>query len=217
MRNAAVTAVLFGLLFCNCSWIPRKPVRTEPVRSWEGSILTRMMDNMAGLAGMEPLREKALKPGTTEIRIWRGFGLQDLEAAVLTNEGGAWRGKHLTANDYIDITDVKVEDLRPPKFGWDAFWQGLLEMGILDIRASDDARCFSQIDGNGNLVELSANGTYRSYKYIEDSPCEEGRRLDVIAEFVGIQFDHADAECRQAEWFPCSKHLRKYRLEQQCR
>lgn len=175
-----------------------------------------MTDDVVRLSGLEPLRNKPLRPDEVEIRLWRGFGLHELEVVVLNNRDGIWKGKHLLGNDYVEITDVKVVELPEPKLGWERFGHKLVELGIVDLPTSYDDECLSGIDGTSNVVEVSKQGSYRIYMYREDAQnCMDGQKLDVIAEFVGIQFDHADAECKGAEWFPCSKHLRKYRLEKE--
>jgi hypothetical protein len=206
-----ISTLLLGFLICSCSLLPRTPVRNEPFARWE-SIFTPMMDKAVELSGMEPLRNKPLRSDEIEIRIWRVS--DDLETVVLKYDGEIWKGKHIIGQvDVVTTTDAKVEELPPPKLGWDGFWQELVQLGLLDLKTSYDEDCLSQIDGTTNVVEISKGGTYRIYKYIYDAPnCEDSQKLDLIAEFVGIQFDHTDAECKEAEWFPCSKHLRKSRL-----
>lgn len=215
-RNGLVIVLILGILFLSqCSMLPQRPVRAEAVARWE-PFMFKGIDKTVELSGMEHLRDKRIKKGEYEIRIWRGFGLGDLEMVVLRNADGGWSGDHIIANDYVEITETKVTALPTPKLGWQTFGELLSQLGLFNLETSYDDDCWTGIDGTSHVVEISREGFYRTFKYQSDvSKCDGSRKMDIIAEFIAIQFDDGTTDCKADEWFPCGKVLHLHRLHEE--
>jgi hypothetical protein len=115
------------------------------------------IDRVAAAARLEPLRDKHFGDGTTEIRVWEGFGHSPLKGYVL------YRGK--ASKGWI------VEDrvsLRPvtPKSGWEAFWKALESSKIYSLPDSETLPGGVAVtDGTSYVVEIHTGKTYRNYFY----------------------------------------------------
>src|SRR5262249_28593956 len=78
------------------------------------------IDAVTAKAGLVKLREHGLPKGDLEVRIWRGFGLGGLEAAVIHRSADSWSGKHIVVDDRTEPQRVTVSPLKTPASGWQA-------------------------------------------------------------------------------------------------
>lgn len=215
MRFVMAPFLIVGLVILGqCSWLSTKPLRVEPVARWE-AIFFKIIDETTRVAKWTPLRETPLRKGDFEVRIWRGFGLSDLEGVSLRFRYDKWEASHIIGNDYVDITSASVTDLLTPRSGWDAFWTRLNELDLLTLPNTQDEDCYGMIDGTSYVVEINKDGIYRTYMYQSDMPqCPNSAKMDLIGEFIGLEFHDGLQQCQRAEWFPCTHLRRKYRLEE---
>lgn len=158
------------------------------------------------LAGLPELRKTLLKKGDIEIRVWRGFGLSPLEAVILKREGNQWSAKHIKTDNYYDFEKVEVKQLNAPKSGWETFWKQIVNKEILTLPDSSEIGCnIYTIDGVGYVVEINQERIYRIFSYPTTRRCNEAIQMEEIGEIIGEEFDSGIEECREEEWFACTK------------
>jgi hypothetical protein len=78
-----------------------------PDTSWE-RVFFGEINNVAELASLKDLRKTKFDGDDVEIRIWRGFGLSDLEGIAVKRIKNEWSGVHIKSNNYTDATSAKV-------------------------------------------------------------------------------------------------------------
>ena len=174
-----------------------------PQAKWE-SIFYKSIKQATNLGGLAELRKTNLKDGDIEIRVWHEAN--DLEGVILKRSDGQWSGLHLKADDFTEIKEVNLNELNPPKSGWDAFWKQLTDKGILTIYKPSVKECDSSfIDGTDYIVEINQNKTYLIYKYPTGGSCAEAKRMEEIGDIIGEEFASGSEKCRGTEWFSCTK------------
>ncbi|MBX7170528.1 MAG: hypothetical protein K1X72_06190 [Pyrinomonadaceae bacterium] len=170
------------------------------------------INQTANLGGLMELRKTIVKKGNLEIRIWRGFGREPLEGVVFKQTDNHWSGLHLIETD---IDKVEVENLSPPKSGWESFWQQLVDKEILTLRDSSEIKCGEAgIDGVSYVVEINQNKIYRTYMLSlsdYDGNCHEVKQIEDISSLIGEEFDSKNQECKRDEWFACTKLNKSFR------
>lgn len=179
-----------------------------PNSRWE-QIFFKTIDKTTKLGGLEELRKTSLRGDDVEVRVWRGFGLGDLEGIILKRINNQWKAFHVKADDYAEPQQTEVKELNPPKCGWECFWKNLTEQGLLTLRDPSETNCEdSGIDGTSYVVEINQNKIYRTYQMREDGKCSGVQQMEEIDYLIGEEFDSGQEQCKTTEWFACAK-LRK--------
>jgi hypothetical protein len=182
-----------------------------PDDRWE-QIFFRLINKTTELGGLNELRKTSLKRDEIEVRVWRGFGLGDLEGVILKRTNNQWKAFHVKADDYSEPQRAEVKELNSPKSGWDSFWKNLAEQGLLTLRDPSENNCEdSGIDGNSYVVEINQNKLYRTYRMREGGKCPGVQQMEAIDDIIGEEFDSGREECKTAEWFACAKLRKSYR------
>ncbi len=184
-----------------------EPTQLEiPNASWEKSFF-KEIDNVTNLSDLQELRKTNLSKNDLEIRIWRGFGLSNLEGIVIIRTKGNWSAIHIKGDSYIEIKNTTVTKLRVPKSGWDSFWNKINETGILTLPDASQINCdASGFDGTSYVVEANHLKKYRTYRYYMSSlKCDEAKQLEKIGEIIAEEFDDGKGVCKRAEWIPCAR------------
>lgn len=187
-------------------------VRVElPDSRWE-PIFFKLINRTTEHGGLKELRKTRLKGDDIEVRVWRGFGLGDLEGVILKRSNNQWTVLHVKADHYAEPQRAEVKELTPPKSGWDSFWKKVTVQGLLTLRDPSETNCEdSGIDGTGYVVEINQNKIYRTYKMREDGKCPGVRQMETIDDLIGEEFDSGQEECKRAEWFACAKFRKSRR------
>ena len=181
-----------------------------PDSRWE-QIFFNLINKTTKLGKLEELRKTSLREGDIEVRVWRGFGLGDLEGVILKRINNQWTAFHVKADDYAEPQRVEVKEVKPLKSSWESFWKNLAEQGLLTLRDPSEINCEdSGIDGTNYVVEINQNKIYRTYRMREDGKCDGVRQMEKIDDLIGEEFDSGREQCKTAEWFACAK-LRKPR------
>jgi hypothetical protein len=169
------------------------------------------IDKATDLAILPKLREKRSAKDDLEIRVWKGFGLGELEGMFFQRIDNQWTATHLVTVGYSNPTEAKVQaPLRPPKSGWESFSAKIIDAGVLQLPDVEKTECIKffgqQFDSSFFVVEFISEWRYRTYLYqwrpFEDN-CEEGRKLNKIARVIATEFYDGIDKCRNAEWLPC--------------
>lgn len=182
-----------------------------PNSRWE-PIFFKFIDHVTEKAQIPALRQESLYPGNIEIRIWRGFGLSNLEGVIIKRNGSRWSASHLKADNYIDPVEmVDVVPLTEPKSGWESFWKQLNDKKLLELPDASEVNCeISMIDGTSYVVEINQNRIYRTFRYyLGVENCPEAKRMNEIGELIGIEFDTGLEQCRKDAWFACAVRRKK--------
>jgi hypothetical protein len=198
--------------FAACASVGPPKRESEPAR-WE-KLGFELIDKTTAVSGMQPLRGQGLAVGDEEIRMWRGFGLDNFEGLILLKHSGRWSARHIVADHYIEVTSTIVTDLHAPQSGWNEFWEKLNSLGFLtNVDPADEDCLYGSVDGMAMVVEINRNGIYRTYiSHLFSKSCQESQNGDLISELVGEEFYDGVEPCRRAEWFPCAGVLKKRRL-----
>ena len=198
LTTRLIIALLTFLLGIAAStiWYLKQSSTNEEVRliipnaSWE-PIFFKNINSVANLTGQTSLRKTKLPDGDFEARMWWGFGLSPLEGLSLRHVAGQWSAVHVKADNYYEPGKASREELLPPKSGWDACWQRLVEAGILTLPDSSEVNCGEVVlDGIAFVVETNTNRTYRTYKYGNPTlaKCNEARQMIEITEIIDEEF-----------------------------
>lgn len=182
-----------------------------PDSRWE-QIFFKLINKTTELGGLEELRKTSLRGDDIEIRVWRGFGLGDLEGVILKRTNNQWRAFHVKADDYTEPQQVEVKELNPPKFGWDSFWKNANEQGLLTLRDPSEKNCEdSGLDGTSYVVEINRNKIYRTYQMRSGGKCGGVQQMEEIDDLIGEEFDSGQEQCKTTEWFACATLRKSYR------
>lgn len=183
-----------------------------PDARWE-QISFKLINKTTELGGLDELRKVILNQDDIEVRVWRGFGLADLEGVILKRTDNQWNAFHVKADDYVEPQRVEVKKLPSPKSGWEFFWNNLTEQGLLTLRDPSEKNCEDGgLDGTSYVVEINQNKIYRTYRMREGGNCDGVQQMERIDDFIGEEFDSGQAPCKRAEWFACA-NLRKARRQ----
>ena len=178
-----------------------------PNDRWE-PLYFKLINKTTELAEFEELRKTNLEKNDIEIRVWRGFGLGSLEAVILKKTNDQWTAFHLKADHYAEPQQVDATELNQPKSGWNAFWNNIVQKGILTLRDQSESGCEPEsLDGTSYVVEINQNKNYRTYK-INEKKCEGIQQMEEIADIIGEEFDSGQELCQTTEWFACTKFLK---------
>lgn len=184
----------------------QKPQLDIPNANWE-KIFFKEINNVTNLAELGKLREKRLPENDIEIRIWEGFGLEDLEGMIFTRKDNFWTAYYVKSNNHRYSTEAKVTRIyNSPKSGWKSFMNQLYEKELLTLPDSGETDCeVSMIDGRVYVVEIYKDKIYRTYKYVSVSEpkCEGGRKINEIAEIIAKEYYNGIDECKETEWIAC--------------
>jgi hypothetical protein len=160
------------------------------------------INHVTKLAGLRELRKTSLKEGDVEIRVWRGFGLSPLEAVIFKRNSGQWSAIHI---NHYELEKVEVKELNPPKSGWEAFWNKIVDKEILTLRDPSEFNCNDVVgDATAYVVEINQAKIYRTYMH-SYSKCPGANQMEEIGDIIGEEFDSGIEECKRAEWFACTK------------
>ncbi len=182
-----------------------------PDARWE-SIFFKLINKTTELGGLDELRKTSLKRDDIEVRVWRGFGLGDLEGVILKRTNNQWRAFHVKADDYVEPQRVKVKELNPPKSSWNSFWNNIAGKGILTLRDPSEINCeVGGIDA-GSYVEINQNKIYRTYRF-SDGKCDGVLRMEEIGDIISEEFDSGQEQCKTTEWFACTKLRKSYKQD----
>lgn len=182
-----------------------------PNSRWE-QIFFKLINRTTELGGLDELRKTSLKHDDIEVRVWRGFGLGDLEGVILKRTNNQWKAFHVKADNYAEPQQVEVKELNPPKSGWNSFWKDATEHGLLNLRDPSEANCEDDgLDGTNYVVETNRNKIYRTYQMREGGKCDGVQQMEKIDDLIGEEFDSGREQCKTDEWFACAKLRKSYR------
>ncbi len=208
----SLTITLFTFVFGVSAWIFynssvfQEPELEIPNANWE-KIFFEGINAITDSTGLEKLREKNLSKNDTEIRVWRGFGLEPLEGMLFKQIDNRWTVYYVSQDKkYDSIKAETIQLLRKPKSGWKSFTDQIFDEGILELPDSEKIGCdVDTLDGQSYVVEIYKNKIYRTYRYdsASETKCPEGKKMNNIAEIIAKEFDNGIQKCLRAEWLPC--------------
>lgn len=161
-----------------------------PQDTWE-AIYFKEINERAAIAKLPNMRAAASPKGDLQTRIWMGFGLTALRGFDLKRSSGQWQGMYIEGI-YQGLPRKEYQiTLRAPKSGWEAFWQKLLDAGILTLPDGRSIGCDTgALDGISYVVENNIDNTYRTYMY--DNPqlatCKEAQQIIQIVNLFADEF-----------------------------
>jgi len=192
----------------------QKVLIISPVTRWD-SLIFKDINKATNLGELTELRKTKVRDGDIEVRFWRGSGFHSLEGVILKRTNNQWSGLHIKTNEYYEPEKAEVKPLNPPKSGWESFWQQLVDKEILTLPQRTEEECImGNLDAIGYVVEINDGKVYRTFFYPESNAnkCREAKQLADIGEFIGLEFDSGQEQCKTTEWFACMT-LRKSRGE----
>lgn len=209
----AVGLLLAGLFVSGCS--ERKPVSPSPSspdlppspNQQANKAMPAMNPGWIPISGgpieacLEaniPLLKDALREkNDLELRIWKGFGLQitGLQGLILTRVEGTWEATHLAGySPELKPGGGNLRqwiDLDEPRSGWDGLWRQLDDLDVLTLPDATQLEGeVGVLDGTAYVVELCADGTYRTYHYNNPSyqPWPEAKKMLAIDKLIRSEF-----------------------------
>ena len=182
-----------------------------PNHRWE-QIFFKLIDRTTELGELNSLRKTALTGDDIEVRVWRGFGLGDFEGVIFKRINNQWQAFHVKADNCCEPQKVEVEELNPPKSGWNSFWEKATEQGLLTLRDPSEKNCEdSGLDGTSYVIEINQNKIYRTYQMREGGKCDGVRQMEAMDDLIGEEFNSGQEQCKTTEWFACAKLRKTYR------
>lgn len=149
------------------------------------------LDKLAADNGFSKLRETVLPENDLEARVWVGFGKYGNDGLILKRSGGSWSGAVLKQMLCHSESRGKY-DLKPPRSGWDAAWQKLVDKGILTLPDSSKLKYEGGIlDGKSYVVETNYEYLYRIYEYGNPNyeKLKEAAQMVEIGKIIAAEFD----------------------------
>jgi hypothetical protein len=189
-----------GFLMVSCQTSPNTPetqaaqpqqLRLEIPKSNWLAIFFKDIDSRAEQAKLPNLRETILPNDDLEARLWFAAGSNQLNGIVIQRRSGTWLATYLHELSATPKSSEYNESMQPPRSGWDAFWNKIVDAGLLTIPDASQVDCnvFGK-DGTGFIVETNVNRTYRTYLY--DNPtfakCDQARQLLFLINIVNEEF-----------------------------
>jgi hypothetical protein len=173
-----------------------------PDATWEPIYFAHINEG-AKAAKLPKLRAAVLPEGEMEIRIWRGFGLGELEGFIFR------RSKEWSAF-YLRGVDPRMSRMKPqrvsliPKSGWDIFWGRLTAEGVLSLPDASELRDYKHgiKDGVSYAVEINMNRRYRTYHYSnpEDQEHGEAKHMVRINDILAEEFNLSNRVLETRGW-----------------
>ncbi|HEX8773123.1 MAG TPA: hypothetical protein VF735_05920 [Pyrinomonadaceae bacterium] len=187
----ALLTFVLGIAATTVWHLKRPPAKREvqliaPNAHWE-PIYFETINSVAKLSGQNDLRKTNLAEGDIEARVWWGFGLSPLEGITLRRVAGQWSAIHVKADDYYEPEKADRKELRPPKDGWQSFWQRLVSAGVLTLPDASELNCnVDGLDGGAYVVEINHGNTYRTYMYDmpSEAKCNEAKKMMEIGDII---------------------------------
>jgi hypothetical protein len=174
-----------------------------PNSRWE-PLTFKLINRTTELGGIKELRKTSLSGDDLEVRVWRGFGLGDLEGVILKRTNSQWTAFHVKADHYVEPQKIEVKQLTSPNSGWESFWKEVTEQGLLTLRDPSEKNCEdSGVDGTSYVVEVNQNKIYRTYGMRSGGKCDGVQQMEEIGKIIGLEFDSGLGECQTTEWFAC--------------
>ncbi|MEZ5428236.1 MAG: hypothetical protein R2747_18345 [Pyrinomonadaceae bacterium] len=178
-----------------------------PKAGWE-KLFFKGINEVSDSAKLTRLRESHLGRNDIEIRMWKGFGLEELEAMIFRRIDGQWTAYYLRENRHAEPVRARVTQLfRAPKSGWKSFTEQIFDAGILTLPDAESIDCevYDYLDGGGFVVEIYKDKVYRPYlySYFAGEKCDEGKKINEIARIIAREFYNGVGKCERYEWLPC--------------
>jgi|GEM_PF-2533737 len=202
MRDAFHEQLDPAIVEINIHTVKSNQVEREGKRgSWEKIFFGSAKDPQTivgreAMSKLPDLRTYSLPKGDLEIRFWQGFGITYLQGYVFKRTADQWSASYLLpATAEFKKIGFKM-DLRPPRFGWDAWWTKLSMLDILTLPDFESlpGQKATVLDGMSYVVEINQDGHYRTYMY--DNPDSqpklwpEVRKMQQIVRFLADQFQN---------------------------
>ena len=162
-----------------------EPTVEIPDATWP-PIYFESIDERTDALGLGRLRTVKLPADALEVRIWEGFGLQQLEGFILRrNPGGDWSAWHVPEQYLPRLSRARGVDAKE-------IFRQLVDLGLLTLpdhtTLPDEAVV---LDGTGYVIELHDGESYRTYLYSNPSYQDwpEAEAVLAIAEILHDAFD----------------------------
>ena len=162
------------------------PRRSEiPTAVWE-PIFFESINKVSDHLELYRLRNVTIAPGDIEVRLWVVFGLGPLQTIILRRVAGKWSG-------WSGPSTNSAQELEPlhPRSNWETVWSKLSELGIMELPdASSLPDEVGVFDGISYVVEINADGKYRTYEYGNpaEQPWPEAKKMVRIARVLDREF-----------------------------
>jgi hypothetical protein len=162
-----------------------------PNAAWE-PLFFEAINERAQRANLTSLRTTVMHNGDLEIRVWIGFGLGALRGFVIRRRSGQWSAIYLRPISRQISQDESTTVAITPRSGWERLWQRLVDEQILTLPDSSQLRDEVGInDGRSYVIEINANGLYRTYMYSnpQEQRWPEARQVIEISDILHTEFD----------------------------
>ena len=137
------------------------------------------------------LRTVPLRKNDLEVRFWYDGRPDVINGFVIRRLGDQWSAIGVRQTRERHSSSAKEETLGTPKSGWEAAWKRFVDAGILTLPDASKVNCHGEVlDGGGFVVETSAMGIYRTYRYANPqlARCDEAKRILLIEEIFADEF-----------------------------
>jgi hypothetical protein len=194
----AIACVLNGKQHQPANGNGKQPVEVPsldvPDAPWERAFFEEL-EERTSRAGISDLRKTVLPDRDLEMRFWYDH-FEDIQGLILRRSGGSWSATYLKQKSHRDLA-FETKATGPPKAGWEDVWTRLVSAGILTLPDQSQTNCKSEaLDGVGYVVETSANGKYKTFRYGNPQllNCDQARLVQSIEMIVGEAFGLADLQ-----------------------
>lgn len=124
-----------------------------------------------------------------EVRYWVVESDHTVSGSVFARRAGVWQVHALLLPDYNSATIKMVEVPEPPD-GWEVFWQGLQDAGLLTMEDPNPGRVgrVERLDGTDFIVEANIGGRYKSFIFdwaSDESPLRN-QMGDIVWQMQGL-------------------------------
>jgi hypothetical protein len=161
-----------------------EPSREIPKDSWVATYFGEI-DRATTALGLTTLRTATLPADAIEARFWVGFGLTGMRGYILQRKNGAWSGLTVMGAQFREPATATPVTRDVP---WEATWTALRAKRLLTLPdfSTLPQSGYSVTDGSSFVVEVYAEGKYRTYLYpnssaFDNPECREAEALHALA------------------------------------
>lgn len=148
------------------------------------------VENFSRLFELSNLRTSQLNKDEYEIRIWTGFGLQELDCFVMKKSGGKRAAYYISRKFDNEQLVLEKLSLTSPFGGWEKFEDYLDKNNInIDLNLSLDTEYISDPDQQYIFIEVRSGTAYKFIWYPSTSNHIDGKKVIAACSNTNKEFD----------------------------